>query len=109
MIFFFMVARWSWSRFRYDQLMALAWLVMLPLGMVNLVYVAVWEEYGGEWARSAGFSPQVAMTVCGWAVLFATWYVATMMTPRMSDNRPRRLPLGSDIRPSFETEEAVGK
>jgi hypothetical protein len=32
-----------------------------------------------------------------------------MMTPRMSDNRPRRLPLGSDIRPSFETEEAVGK
>ena len=94
MIFFFMVARWSWARFRYDQLMSLAWLVMLPLGMVNLAYVAIWEEYGGAWARSAGFSPQVAMTVCGWAVLFAAWYVATKMAPPMSDNRPRRLPLG---------------
>ncbi len=90
MIFFFMVARWSWARFRYDQLMSLAWLVMLPLGMVNLVYVAIWEEYGGSWARSAGFSPPVAMTVCGWAVLLVTWYVATKMTPPMSDNRPRR-------------------
>src|SRR5208282_383882 len=40
MIFFFMVARWSWARFRYDQLMSLGWLVMLPLGMVNLAYVA---------------------------------------------------------------------
>ena len=52
MIFFFMVARWSWSRFRYDQLMSLAWLVMLPLGLVNLTYVAIWEEYGGAWARA---------------------------------------------------------
>jgi NADH-quinone oxidoreductase subunit H len=90
MISFFMVARWSWARFRYDQLMSLAWLVMLPMGMANLVYMAIWEEYGGEWARRAGFSPQVAMAVCGWAVLFATWYVATKMSPPMSDNRPRQ-------------------
>ncbi len=108
MVFFFMVARWSWARFRYDQLMSLAWLVMLPMGMVNLAYVAIWEEYGGAWAQSAGFSPQVAMTACGWAVLFATWYVATKMSPPMSDNRPRRQPPGN-IRPSFETGEALGK
>ena len=90
MIFFFMVARWSWARFRYDQLMSLAWLVMLPMGMVNLAYMAIWEEYGESWAQSAGLSPQVAMTACGWAVLFATWFVATKMTPPISDNRPRR-------------------
>jgi NADH-quinone oxidoreductase subunit H len=89
MIFFFMVARWSWARFRYDQLMSLGWLVMLPLGMVNLAYVAIWEEYGGDWASRASFSPQVAMTVCGWAVLFATLYVAAKMAPPISDNRPR--------------------
>jgi len=41
-ILFFMVARWSWPRFRFDQLMDLAWKVMLPLGLVNLVVVAVW-------------------------------------------------------------------
>ena len=45
-IFFFMLSRWSWPRFRFDQLMALAWLVILPLGMVNLVAVACWLEYG---------------------------------------------------------------
>jgi NADH-quinone oxidoreductase subunit H len=106
MIFFFMLARWSWARFRYDQLMSLAWLVMLPLGMVNLAYVAVWQEYGAPWARSAGFSPQVAMTVCGWAVLVGTWYVFTKMTPPMSGNYARRQPPGSRSVPSFEGEEA---
>ena len=90
MIFFFMVARWSWARFRYDQLMSLAWLVMLPLGMVNLAFVAVWEEYGVYLARSMGLSPPVAMTVCGWAVLLVTWFVATKKSTGMSDNRPRR-------------------
>ena len=32
-ILFFMLVRWSWPRFRFDQLMALAWKVMLPLGV----------------------------------------------------------------------------
>jgi NADH-quinone oxidoreductase subunit H len=106
-IFFFMVARWSWARFRYDQLMSLAWLVMLPLGMVNLVYMAIWQEYGEVWARSAGLSPQLAMTVCGWAVLVVALYAATKMAP-LSDNSPRRLPLASDIRPGL-VEEAASK
>ncbi len=104
MVFFFMVARWSWARFRYDQLMSLAWLVMLPMGMVNLAYVAIWEEYGGDWARSAGFSPQIAMTLCGWAVFSVTWYVATKMSPSQGDNRPRRQSRESNIRPGFEAE-----
>ena len=39
-ILFFMLVRWSWPRFRFDQLMALAWKVMLPLGMVNFIAVA---------------------------------------------------------------------
>ncbi len=50
-IVFFMMVRWSWPRFRFDQLMSLAWKVMLPLGLVNLVVVAVWEEYGGALCR----------------------------------------------------------
>jgi NADH-quinone oxidoreductase subunit H len=103
MIFFFMVARWSWARFRYDQLMSLAWLVMLPLGMVNLAYMAIWGEYGETWALSANLPRPVAMAACGWAVLFAALYVAAKMAPPMSDNQPRRLPLASDIRPGLET------
>lgn len=44
-IFGFMMVRWTLPRFRFDQLMALAWKVMLPLGMANLVFVAVLMEY----------------------------------------------------------------
>jgi NADH-quinone oxidoreductase subunit H len=44
-IFFFMWIRWSWPRFRYDQLMAIAWRTMIPLGVVNLAVCAVCQEF----------------------------------------------------------------
>jgi NADH-quinone oxidoreductase subunit H len=97
-IFFFMLARWSWPRFRYDQLMSLAWLVMLPLGMVNVVYVAAWEQFGTRLAAWLGVSAPWAMVACGWAVLLLAWLVATAMIPPLSDNSPRHVP----IEPSFE-------
>jgi NADH-quinone oxidoreductase subunit H len=110
-IFFFMLARWSWARFRYDQLMSLAWLVMLPLGMINLVYAAIWEEYGADWARSAGIPPTLAMVACGWAVLVAAWYAGAWLSPRITDNAPRRL--GAPGLPAnvaaYEPEEALDR
>lgn len=89
-ILFFMLARWSWARFRYDQLMSLAWLVMLPLGMVNVAYVAVWEEYGPRLAQRLGMPEAWCSTAFGWGVFLATWFVATWMVPAQSDNTPRR-------------------
>ncbi len=44
-IFFFMWIRWSWPRFRYDQLMDMAWKTMIPLGVLNLVVCAVCQEF----------------------------------------------------------------
>jgi NADH-quinone oxidoreductase subunit H len=40
-ISFYMFIRWTIPRFRFDQLMGLAWKVLIPLAMVNLVVVMI--------------------------------------------------------------------
>ena len=89
-ILFFMLARWSWPRFRYDQLMDMGWKVMIPWGLVNLVVVAMCMEYGGELARLCGLPAEQAMAAVGWGVLGLTWLVTTVFDPTQAGNRPRR-------------------
>ena len=91
---FFMLARWSWPRFRYDQLMDIGWKVMLPWGLVNLVVVATCVEYGARLADAWELSPIVVTTLSGWAALLAAWAVTTVIDPTVTDNRPRRHPAG---------------
>jgi len=95
-ILFFMIARWSWPRFRFDQLMQMAWKVMIPWGLANLVLVAIWVEYGGRIAEAIGVHWEVCMALAGFAVLFAVWVVTVLTNPSRTDNRPRRdLPVPS--------------
>jgi NADH-quinone oxidoreductase subunit H len=95
-ILFFMVARWSWPRFRYDQLMDIAWKVMIPCGLANLIVVAVWVEYGDRLTKYVGLSPIWSMVFLGWIVLVATWLVFTLFDPTSTDNHPRRRLIAPD-------------
>ena len=90
-ILFFMLVRWSWPRFRFDQLMNLAWKVMLPLGLVNLVTVAAVEEFRPQLVAALGGSAAgwVAVLI-PWGVFFLGWIAAGLLTPSGTDNRPIR-------------------
>jgi NADH-quinone oxidoreductase subunit H len=88
-IVFFMLVRWSWPRFRFDQLMNLAWKVMLPLGLANLVTVAAVEEFRPQLvaALGAGWATWAAIAA-PWAVFLVGWITAGILTPSGTDNTP---------------------
>ena len=44
-ICFYMFIRWTIPRFRFDQLMGLAWKVMMPLALLNIVVVLLVKQF----------------------------------------------------------------
>ena len=42
LIYVYMWFRWTWPRYRYDQLMEIGWKWMIPAGLANIVLTGVW-------------------------------------------------------------------
>ncbi len=94
-ILFFQVVRWSWPRFRFDQLMSFCWRVLLPLGMVNLAAVAVfWEVFVSESWLPGG---RLGAAIGGWLVLIVSGYLLGRARPVIADNRPAATLMPHDI------------
>ncbi len=93
-VVFFMLVRWSWPRFRFDQLMTLAWKVMLPLGLVNLISVACIQEYliyqtGSTDAAAFGSGYGLFAIAAGWGVAILAWLFVAFLGPLVTENRPQ--------------------
>jgi NADH-quinone oxidoreductase subunit H len=72
-IVFYMLIRWTIPRFRFDQLMGLAWKVMLPLCLANLLAVMVVKHF--DW------TPWVLTPVSLLLLIGAGYYTLVMPPP----------------------------
>ena len=76
----YLLVRWTIPRFRFDQLMTLAWKVAIPLSTVHLLAAMIVREYGWSMWVLTGIS----------LGLFAAVGVIAAVTDSGPNNTPRR-------------------
>jgi NADH-quinone oxidoreductase subunit H len=85
-IVFFMVVRWTLPRFRFDQLMRLAWKGMIPMGLGLVVLQGVLVALGVRIDPAAGVGSKIGVVVIYWignAVVLglSLWFAARNPQP----------------------------
>jgi len=77
----YLLIRWTIPRFRFDQLMGLAWKVMIPLALLHLLATMLVRQFS---------LPNVVLTVASVA-LFVGAGVVGLMVGTAPNNKPRRV------------------
>jgi NADH:ubiquinone oxidoreductase subunit H len=70
----YLFVRWTIPRFRFDQLMGLAWQLLIPISIIHLVFAMIVREYEiSKWV----------LTVCSLGLFFAAALFGTRQKPTL--------------------------
>jgi NADH-quinone oxidoreductase subunit H len=84
LIYAYMWIRWTWPRYRYDQLMELGWKWMIPAGLANIVLTAIWyvlalpKQQGGLFGFMQDQGGRLRPTGAGIIYFIATGFAVTI-------------------------------
>src|SRR4051812_23700401 len=104
-IFIFMWVRWSLPRFRFDQLMQLAWRALIPISLLTLLMTALVLYFGGAMSDTYKSERRIdaglaAIFFLANVILLAIVMIASRMIPA-APNTNRRMPVvGSRYHPA---------
>lgn len=93
-IFIFMWVRWSLPRFRFDQLMMLAWRAMIPISLALLMVTALVVYLFGahrDEALHVNGGLALALLVANVVVLAGSMFISTLLPPPPETNRRVRV------------------
>ena len=84
LIYAYMWFRWTWPRYRYDQLMELGWKWMIPAGLANIVLTGIWyvlalpKAQGGLLGLMREVNKRLVPT--GWGIVYfiGTAFIVTI-------------------------------
>jgi len=84
LIYAYMWFRWTWPRYRYDQLMELGWKWMIPAGLANIVLTGIWyvlalpKAQGGLLGLMREVNKRLVPTGWGIAYFIGTAFIVTI-------------------------------
>ena len=97
LVLLIMVVRWTLPRFRYDQLMRLAWEGMIPTALLLLLVTSLWVFLG--------LADEGRMWIGSLAVIVIIWLVRPLLARRVPPNA--RIPLAGSRFSPLPEEEAI--